>query len=727
MNISLVKALPLTALLLATCASAQPAAETALPDCVALDGTPTQPNPVEKDGRILHFKAPAVRLLRTKADKPKGTVLIFPSGGYAVLSVIADGTTKAEFWNKLGYDAAILEYTINPKGSTRDQALKDALAAVALVRVHAKELDLHDGAFILMGGSAGGHLAARTVAALPEKERPNAVVLFYPAYLEETAPGHKEAGMPLPEGKLPRLLAAIAKDDNPKWVAGARAYAEAWNKAPGGAGKAVFHLFDDGGHGFHKDSRAAAKWPELLTAFESGKATKTDDTTSDGQHQGGALFWGFHRITNAPDLPRILLVGDSIANGYHAQVAKLLKGKANVDLFITGQHIASPNYQADLTKALTHGPYAVIHFNESGLHAWVPGRVPAGQYGPLFAQAVGVLRAGSPQAQLIWATNTPCTVANKPGVLDQALEKTITGMNNDARPEAEKAGMAIDDLHTLMADKLNLAAGDRWHWNGKGKAVQAEAVAACVLGALAAPAKADSTKEKPAADKPNAPAPARENKAVLPATQKGNGYDWMARHKAVLKVKANVNPDLVFIGDSITHFWGGEPASYNRTGETVLKTAFANHRILNLGCGSDRTQNILWRLDHGELEGLAPKWVVILAGTNNTSDGQTAEEIVAGIQAVCGRVQKQTPQAKIILMAIMPRDNPATSPRRKLIDTVNRLIADYAKKEHLIHLDIGAKFLDAKGSIPKSLMPDLCHPNAQGYQFWADALLPLLK
>ncbi len=499
-NTPTLRTLALSTLLLATCASAQPAAQTALPDCVALDGTPTQPNPVEKDGRILHFKAPAVRLLRTTADKPKGTVLIFPSGGYQVLSVVADGTDKARFWNKLGYDAAILEYTINEKIGKRDatvcdKALKDALASVQRVRGHAKELGLHDGAFILMGGSAGGHLAARTVAALPEKERPDALVLFYPAYLEEIPPGQKQAGMPLPEGKLPRLFTAIAVNDDPKWVAGARAYTEAWNKAPGGAGKATFRLFDDGFHGFRKGSRAAAAWPELLAAFESGKAAAPAKAANDGQHQGGQRGWGFHRITNAtaqPALPRVLLVGDSIANGYHAQVAQKLKGKANVDLFITGSHIASPNYQGDLAKALKNGPYAAIHFNESGLHAWVPGRVPAGQYGPLFAQAVGVLRAGSPDAKLIWASNTPATVANKPGVLDQELEKTIAGMNKDARAVAEKEGMAIDDLHALMADKLGLATGDRWHWGAKGQAVQAETVAACVLAELAkcdAPAK----------------------------------------------------------------------------------------------------------------------------------------------------------------------------------------------------------------------------------------------
>jgi hypothetical protein len=489
MSAPFAKILPLSMILLA----AQSVIAAPLPECVDLGGKAATPNPVEKDGRILHFKAPAVRLVRATTEKPKGTVLIFPSGGYHVLSVVSDGTDKAKFWNDLGYDAAILEYTINEKSGNRDdairdKALKEALASVQLVRGRAKELGLHDGAFIIMGGSAGAHLAARTVAALPENERPGALVLFYPAYLDEIAPGQKVPGMPVPVGKLPRLFAAIATNDEPKWIAGARAYTQAWNKAPGGSGKATFQLFDDGFHGFRKGTRAAAAWPELLKAFESGMAAETAKApakAADGQHQGGTRGWGFHRITNAPDLPRVLLVGDSIANGYHAQVANLLKGKANVDLFITGQQIASPGYQGDLAKALKNGPYAVIHFNESGLHAWVPGRVPAGRYGPLFAEAIGVLRAGSPQAKLIWASNTPATVAGKPGVLDQELEKTITGMNTDARAVAEKEGMAIDDLHALMTDKLNLAAGDRWHWNGKGQGVLAEAVTASVLAELA--------------------------------------------------------------------------------------------------------------------------------------------------------------------------------------------------------------------------------------------------
>jgi hypothetical protein len=246
---------------------------------------------------------------------------------------------------------------------------------------------------------------------------------------------------------------------------------------------------------------ACAVEPEKSAKTESAKPAKAakKDSTSDGQHSGGPRGWGCYRITDVkaePALPRVLLIGDSVTNGYHGEVAKLLKGKVNLDLYITPLHIAAPDYRKKLEQALRHGTYAVIHFNESGLHAWTPGRVPEGQYGPFFAQAVGTLREGAPKARLIWASNTPVTVAGKPTVLDPVVNKTVSDFNVAARAVAEKEGLAIDDLYTLMSDKLNLAAGDRWHWSGKGTSVQAGAVVASLQVELAkgeAPAKPAAT------------------------------------------------------------------------------------------------------------------------------------------------------------------------------------------------------------------------------------------
>jgi len=215
--------------------------------------------------------------------------------------------------------------------------------------------------------------------------------------------------------------------------------------------------------------------------------------------------------------------------------------------------------------------------------------------------------------------------------------------------------------------------------------------------------------------------------ATEPATQKGNGYDWAARHAEVLRIKADLNPDVVFIGDSITHHWGGQPEGKLKLGEKVLKTAFADHRVLNLGCGSDRTQNVLWRLRNGEIDGLNPTWVVINIGTNNTSDGNTAEQIAAGVRAVGDEVRQRLPKAKVILMAIFPREVEPTRPRRHLIDAVNALLQPYATQAGFTFLDIGAQFCDPQGNIIKRLLPDACHPQQEGYEIWAKALLGVMK
>jgi hypothetical protein len=259
-------------------------------------------------------------------------------------------------------------------------------------------------------------------------------------------------------------------------------------------------------------AKPAKTEPAKTETVKPAKPAKKGDSTSDGQHSGGPKGWGSYRITDVkaePALPRVLLMGDSVTNGYHSRVAKLLKGKANVDLFITGDNIGLPAYHEKVAKTLTHGTYAVIHFNESGLHAWVPGRVPEGQYGPLFAKAVGILHAGAPKARLIWASSTPVTVAGKPQI-DPEVTKVVSGINAAARAVAEKEGMAIDDLFALMIDKPALGAGDRWHWNGKGQTVQAEAVTASILAELAKCEKSDAPATTPVT--PVAPAAPAEKK-----------------------------------------------------------------------------------------------------------------------------------------------------------------------------------------------------------------------
>ena len=228
------------------------------------------------------------------------------------------------------------------------------------------------------------------------------------------------------------------------------------------------------------------------------------------------------------------------------------------------------------------------------------------------------------------------------------------------------------------------------------------------------------------------------NSAIVPAPKlEEDGYDWQARHAEILRIQKEVNPELVFVGDSITHAWGGLPGTGARhTGEKVLRTAFAGHRILNLGFGWDRTQNVLWRLNHGELDGVHPRAIVLLIGTNNTSDTSharknTAAEIVEGIREILRRLRAKAPAARIILMGVLPREAKPDHPRRLEINEVNRrLAAEFghpARGAGVVYLNIGPKLVEPDGTVSRAVLSDFCHPTEHGYQIWADALQPLLK
>lgn len=230
------------------------------------------------------------------------------------------------------------------------------------------------------------------------------------------------------------------------------------------------------------------------------------------------------------------------------------------------------------------------------------------------------------------------------------------------------------------------------------------------------------------------------NTAIVPVPKlEDDVYDWWARHAEVLRIKDSVNPEIVLIGNSITHFWGGVPRFRNvdgspRTpnGPRSWASVFERHRVLNLGFGWDRTQNVLWRLDHGELDGLHPRLVVIDIGTNNTSQTahariNTAPEIVEGISAIVDRVRKKTPGARIIVMAILPREQFPSHPRRVLIDATNKLLKAFAENQRLSFLDIGPGFLAPDGSMLPGMTSDFTHPTDKGYQIWADSLRPWVE
>jgi lysophospholipase L1-like esterase len=223
------------------------------------------------------------------------------------------------------------------------------------------------------------------------------------------------------------------------------------------------------------------------------------------------------------------------------------------------------------------------------------------------------------------------------------------------------------------------------------------------------------------------------NSALIPMPKlEEDSYDWYARHEAVLQTGRKINPEIVLIGDSITHFWGGEPKSDLVRGPKSWEIAFGQYRTLNLGFGWDRIQNVLWRLEHGEFEGLSPRLIVLNIGTNNLTGTPNAREntpaeIVEGIGEVIRRLRTFVPDVRIIQMGILPRGQMPNDDFRPRIAEINWLLSNTAEERNVQYLDITPKMLQTDGTISAEIMDDFTHPTEKGYQIWADALIPLLE
>lgn len=202
-------------------------------------------------------------------------------------------------------------------------------------------------------------------------------------------------------------------------------------------------------------------------------------------------------------------------------------------------------------------------------------------------------------------------------------------------------------------------------------------------------------------------------------------YDWAKRHAAVSDLVRERQAKLVFIGDSITQMFGGPPHDRGQPGKDVWEKFYGHRNAANLGFGYDYLENTLWRLQHGELTGAKAAAVVIHIGTNNMGKN-TPEEIALGVKAICDEVHKQQPQAKILLLAILPRGAKPDATREKL-NATNQLLAKFDGQHGVTFLDVGARFLQPDGSLPRELMGDYLHPTVKGYEIWAEAMEPTLK
>jgi cephalosporin-C deacetylase-like acetyl esterase/lysophospholipase L1-like esterase len=209
-------------------------------------------------------------------------------------------------------------------------------------------------------------------------------------------------------------------------------------------------------------------------------------------------------------------------------------------------------------------------------------------------------------------------------------------------------------------------------------------------------------------------------------------------HEQLLQKKQQGTIDVYFLGDSITRRWGAAEPMYQKL-LVNWRSNFTGWNAADFGWGGDKTQNILWRLDHGELDGVNPKVIVLMAGTNNVGrltpvgdEEKRIDEIVAGIEAIIAKCRAKAPRAKIVLMGIAPRnDNIAVMP---IVDGINARLASLAQSADAQHgapvrfINLNAQLADANGKLFDGMTdPDQLHFTTKAYQIWADALKPVLR
>lgn len=281
---------------------------------------------------------------------------------------------------------------------------------------------------------------------------------------------------------------------------------------------------------------------------------------------------------------------------------------------------------------------------------------------------------------------------------------TYTRINKASREAYETLlSENIKDIHYLSCDELNFPP-DAWvdyvHPSDLGMATQASAVEKKVREILRIPQGTIST--------------------TIPVTQRREptNYEWQVRHRAILEHLQNYPPKSVILGNSITHFWGGEPAGPSRNGTESWEKVMRPAGFQNLGYGWDCIENVLWRVYHGELDGYQAKQVVLMIGTNNLGVNKN-DEIVEGLRFLLSAIRDRQPNASIQVVGILPRRG-----AEKEVKNINRDIKQMALKNGYKFCDAGSLLLQKDGKVNESLfVGDGLHPNEKGYHLIAPEIV----
>lgn len=217
----------------------------------------------------------------------------------------------------------------------------------------------------------------------------------------------------------------------------------------------------------------------------------------------------------------------------------------------------------------------------------------------------------------------------------------------------------------------------------------------------------------------------RPNTAVIPA-HRLDRKSWSERHEQILEKVKSSDPKLIMIGNSITHNLDLPDRKF--LWDQYLTALDA----VNLGISGDRTENVIWRLQNGEIDGIHPKVATLLIGTNNTDGNNyleisTSEELAEGIREICRILRQKLPETEIVLLGILPYGYKPNH-RDETNKAANAIIAGFPEKDSKIHYyDLGYLFLNENGTVNGKLMPDYLHPTAEGGKLVFEALVPVIS
>ena len=276
-------------------------------------------------------------------------------------------------------------------------------------------------------------------------------------------------------------------------------------------------------------------------------------------------------------------------------------------------------------------------------------------------------------------------------------------MNEGAKKAFEELqAQGIKDIYYLTREELGLHP-DAWvdyvHPSDWGMETQANAVERKVREILRIPKGDLST--------------------TMPVTQRRepNNYEWQKRHRDILSLNQSNPPRRVILGNSITHFWGGEPKGPSQRGLETWEKIMRPAGFHNLGYGFDRIENVLWRVYHGELDGYKAEEVVLMIGTNNLGVSSD-NEIVEGLRFLLSAIKQRQPEAKIKVIGILPRRG-----QENQIENINRRIRQMAQTAGYTFNDPGKNLLLKEGKLDESLFSDGLHPNEEGYKRIVDGIV----